>query len=189
MTICPWAQSPEIMTTYHDEVWGVPVYDDGELFAKLVLDGFQAGLSWLIVLRKAQAFKKAFDGFNPHKVALYDEKDVTRLLSDAGIIRHRGKIEATISNAQAYCRLQDAGESFADFLWSHVDGTPQQNAFKSLQDVPAKTAMSEKLSRNLKQRGFRFCGPTIVYAFAQAVGMVNDHIVTCPRYKACARHL
>ena len=184
---CPWPGDDPLYSAYHDEEWGVPEYDDRALFEKLILDGFQAGLSWITILRKREAFREAFDGFEPEKIARYTPKRVEKLLGNAGIIRHRGKIEATISNAQAWLEIMERDGGFSDFLWSFVDGKPQVNHFKRISDVPAETEMSRRMSKALKQEGFRFCGPTIVYAFAQAVGMVNDHLVTCPRHEACAQ--
>ena len=184
---CPWPGDDPFYIAYHDEEWGVPEYDDRALFEKLILDGFQAGLSWITILRKREAFREAFDGFQPEKIARYTPKRVEKLLGNAGIIRHRGKIEATISNAQAWLEIMERDVGFSEFLWSFVDGKPQVNHFKRISDVPAQTEMSVAMSKALKKEGFRFCGPTIVYAFAQAVGIVNDHLVTCPRHEACAR--
>ncbi|MGV6819700.1 MAG: DNA-3-methyladenine glycosylase I [Parvularcula sp.] len=184
---CPWAPRDDALyAAYHDEEWGVPEYDDRALFEKLILDGFQAGLSWRTILYKRENFRKAFRGFDPEKIARYTQKDVDRLLGDAGIIRHRGKIEGTITNAQRWCEMMDAGDGFSDHLWSFVDGTPRQNRWKTISDVPARTQEGDALAKDLKQRGFKFCGPTIVYAFMQAVGMVNDHLTSCPRQGACA---
>jgi len=183
---CSWPGDDPFYVAYHDEDWGVPEWDDRALFEKLQLDGFQAGLSWITILRKRENFRKAFDGFEPAKIARYAPKKVEALLQDSGIIRHRGKIEATIGNAKAYLEIMEKEGSFSDFLWDFVDGAPQQNHFKSMNDVPTKTEMSEKLSKELKRRGFKFCGPTIVYAFAEAVGMVNDHMVSCFRHGECA---
>ena len=184
---CPWPGDDPFYIAYHDEEWGVPEYDDRALFEKLILDGFQAGLSWITILRKREAFREAFDGFQPEKIARYTPKRVEKLLGNAGIIRHRGKIEATISNAQAWLEIMERDGGFSDFLWSFVDGKPQVNHFTQFSEVPAQTEMSVAMSKALKKEGFRFCGPTIVYAFAQAVGMVNDHLVTCPRHEACVR--
>ncbi|MGX1197091.1 DNA-3-methyladenine glycosylase I [Parvibaculum sp. MBR-TMA-1.3b-4.2] len=184
---CPWPGNDPFYIAYHDEEWGVPEYDDRALFEKLVLDGFQAGLSWITILRKREAFREAFDGFQPEKIARYTPKRVEKLLGNAGIVRHRGKIEATISNAQSWLEIMERDGGFSDFLWSFVDGVPQVNRFKRFSDVPAETEMSRKMSKALKQEGFRFCGPTIVYAFSQAVGIVNDHLVTCPRHDACVQ--
>lgn len=178
---CGWSGTEEIYIDYHDQEWGVPERDSRALWEKLILDGFQAGLSWITILKKRDAFRAAFDGFDPNIVADYGPDDVARLLSDAGIVRHRGKIEATISNARAWQRIEER-EGFDTFLWRYVDGQPLRNAFKTLDEVPASTDLSKQISKDLKSEGFKFCGPTIVYAFMQAVGMVNDHLVTCPRY-------
>lgn len=183
---CSWPTDDPIYLAYHDEEWGVPEWDDRALFEKLQLDGFQAGLSWITILKKRENFRKAFDGFEPEKIARYGEKKVAALLTDEGIIRHRGKIEATIGNARAYLEIMESSSGFSDFIWDFVDGSPVQNRFKSMKDVPAQTEMSQKLSKELKRRGFKFCGPTIVYAFAQAVGMVNDHFTGCFRHAECA---
>jgi len=180
---CDWCGTDALYVAYHDTEWGVPEYDDRALFEKLMLDGFQAGLSWITILRKRDNFRLAFDGFDPAVVARYDAADVARLLGDAGIVRHRGKIEATIGNAQAWLTLMESG-SFSDFLWRHVDGEPRQNGFRSMAEVPAQTPESVALSKALKKAGFRFCGPTIVYAVMQACGLVNDHLVDCPRHDA-----
>ena len=180
---CDWCGTDPLYVTYHDTEWGVPDYDDRALYEKLMLDGFQAGLSWITILRKRDAFRAAFDGFDPQVVARYGEADVLRLLGDAGIVRHRGKIEATIGNAQAWLEIMERG-SFADFMWDFVDGEPVQNAPRSMADVPAQTEASQALSKALKKKGFKFCGPTIVYAVMQACGLVNDHMVDCPRHEA-----
>ncbi|MFK7879250.1 DNA-3-methyladenine glycosylase I [Roseobacter sp.] len=185
MERCGWAGPDEIYLSYHDTDWGVPEYDSRALWEKLVLDGFQAGLSWLTILKKRNNFRSAFAGFNPDVVAQWGPEDVERLLGDAGIIRHRGKIEATISNARVWQKIEADG-GFDRFLWNYVDGVPLQNKWVTLDDVPAFTPLSIKVSKDLKKEGFRFCGPTIVYAFMQAVGMVNDHLVTCPRHAAVA---
>jgi len=179
---CPWCGNAEIYVHYHDTEWGVPERDSRALFEKLILDGFQAGLSWLTILKKRDAFRAAFDGFDPEAIARYGPADVTRLLDDAGIIRHRGKIEATIGNARAWLKIEEDG-GFTDFLWRHVDGRPLVNHFTAMDEVPAQTELSGRLSRELKAAGFKFVGPTIVYAFMQAVGMVNDHLVSCPRHR------
>ena len=183
---CPWPGEDPLYVAYHDEEWGVPEYDDRALFEKLILDGFQAGLSWITILRKRETFREAFDGFEPETIARYKPARVEKLLRNPGIIRHHGKIEATIGNARAYLDMMEKGEGFSDFLWSFTDGVPQQNKWKSIAQVPAETPMSISMSKELKKRGFKFCGPTIVYAFAQAVGIVNDHLVTCPRHKTCS---
>ncbi len=184
---CGWCGEDPLYVAYHDDEWGVPEYDDRALYEKLVLDGFQAGLSWITILRKRENFRKAFDDFDPHKIARYNEKKIEKLLGDAGIIRSRAKIEAAIRGARLWLEIQEKEPGgFRELIWKHVDGTPKINRFKTLKQVPAKTAMSEGLAKELKQRGFNFCGPVIVYAFAQAVGMVNDHIVSCHRHGPCA---
>jgi len=180
---CDWCGTDPLYVAYHDTEWGVPEYDDRALYEKLMLDGFQAGLSWITILRKRDAFRAGFDGFDPAAVAQYGEADVLRLLGDAGIVRHRGKIEATIGNARAWLAIMERG-SFADFMWDFVDGAPVQNAPRSMADVPTQTETSVALSKALKKAGFKFCGPTIVYAVMQACGLVNDHMVDCPRYEA-----
>jgi DNA-3-methyladenine glycosylase I len=185
---CPWPGEDPLYCAYHDEEWGVPEYDDRALYEKLVLDGFQAGLSWITILRKRQSFRRAFEGFEPERIAGYGNKDITRLLNDASIIRSRAKIEAAITAARLWLDImeKEAG-GFSELIWKHVDGKPRINRLKRMQDIPAKTEMSEKLAKELKSRGFKFCGPVIVYAFAQAIGMVNDHLVSCHRYGECAR--
>jgi len=181
---CAWVNTPDpIYAEYHDTEWGVPEYESRALWEKLILDGFQAGLSWITILRKRENFRSAFDGFDPEIIAGYDEAKIETLLGDAGIIRSRAKIEATISNAKAYLAMRAAGVDFSDYLWDFVDGTPIQNQFRTMAEIPAKTALSERISKDLKQRGFKFAGPVIVYAFMQAVGMVNDHEVTCARHR------
>jgi DNA-3-methyladenine glycosylase I len=174
---CAWADGDPLMRAYHDEEWGVPEYDSRALWEKLMLDGFQAGLSWSIILRKRDAFRKAFKNFNPAKVARFGEADVARLLEDAGIVRSRAKIEATIGGARAYLAMQAAGEDFSDFVWKMAGGKPIQNHG----GVPTKTPLSEEFSKALKKRGFKFVGPVIVYAWMQAVGIVNDHAADCFR--------
>lgn len=187
-TPCPWAPREDaIYAAYHDTEWGVPEWDDRALFEKLILDGFQAGLSWRTILYKRDNFRAAFAGFEPAVIAQYGENDIARLLGDAGIIRHRGKIEATISNAKIWLEMMDQGPGFSAHLWSFVDGAPKQNRWATFADVPATSPEGDALSKDLKKRGFKFCGPTIVYAFMQAVGMVNDHLTTCPQYEACAK--
>jgi DNA-3-methyladenine glycosylase I len=182
---CDWCGDDPLYVAYHDAEWGVPERDGRALWEKLVLDGFQAGLSWITILRKRDAFREAFDGFDPQVIAAWGEADVARLLGNPGIVRHRGKIEATIQNARAYLEIEER-EGFADFVWSYVDGVPVQNRFRAQADVPAKTALSAWLSADLRRAGFRFCGPTIVYAWMEATGLVNDHLVTCPRHEAVA---
>ena len=183
---CAWCVATDQYVTYHDHDWGYPVADDRRLFEKLCLESFQSGLSWRTILEKRENFRTAFAGFDPEQVAAFTESDVARLLADAGIVRHRGKIEATIGNARAWQRIE-AERGFDRFLWDHVAGRPIQNRWTGPAEVPARTALSERISKQLKQAGFRFCGPTIVYAFMQAVGMVNDHLVTCPRHGELAR--
>ncbi len=179
---CGWVGNESIYIKYHDEEWGVPEWDARALWEKLVLDGFQAGLSWLTILKKRDGFRTAFAEFDPHKVAEFGEADVNRLLGDAGIVRHRGKINAAIKGARAWQEI-DADIGFDNYLWGFVDGKPLQNNCKTAADVPAFTDLSTQISKDLKKRGFNFCGPTIVYAFMQAMGMVNDHTVTCYRHK------
>jgi DNA-3-methyladenine glycosylase I len=179
---CGWSESSDLMIVYHDREWGVPVHDDRQLFAKLVLDGFQAGLSWAIILRKRDGFLEAFDGFAPEHMARYDARRVARILKNPNIVRNRQKVAAAVTNARAFLEMKAAGESFDDFLWQFVGGTPKQNSWKTLRRVPAATKESIAMSKGLVERGFRFVGPTICYAFMQAVGMVNDHLVTCHRY-------
>ncbi|TKA95514.1 DNA-3-methyladenine glycosylase I [Cereibacter changlensis] len=174
---CAWCGTDPLYVAYHDDEWGVPEWDSRALWEKLVLDGFQAGLAWITILRKREAFRAAFAGFDPAVVATWGEPEVQRLLADPGIVRHRGKIEATIGNAQAYLRIEERG-SFSDFLWQHVGSHPVQNRFTG-GDIPTETPEARAMSKALKAEGFKFCGPTIVYAFMQATGMVNDHVVTC----------
>ncbi len=183
MKRCAWLGDNPAMLSYHDEEWGVPIRRDKPLFAKLILDGFQAGLSWAIILRKRDGFLRAFDRFDPDKMARYTAARRRRLLADAGIVRNRQKIDSAIGNARAFLDLRDAGVSFSAFLWDFVHGAPKQNRWKSLQQLPAKTPESERMSKALIERGFHFVGPTICYAFMQAVGMVNDHIVACYRHR------
>lgn len=179
---CPWPGTDPIYVDYHDTEWGVPERDDRALYEKLMLDGFQAGLSWITILKKRDAFRTAFDGFNPETIARYDQTDIDRLMNDAGIVRARAKIEAAIGNARAFLEIQDNGPGFSDFLWDFVEGAPVQNRFATMADVPTQTDASRAMSAALKKRGFKFCGPVIVYAFMQAVGMVNDHLETCFRH-------
>ncbi len=183
---CGWAGTEAIYIAYHDQEWGVPEYDGRALWEKLVLDGFQAGLSWITILKKRENFRAAFHGFDPEVIAGWGEGEVTRLLRDRGIVRHRGKIAATIANARAYLEMGGA-EAFAARIWDHVGGRPLVNHFRSLAEVPAATPLSERVSKDLKQAGFRFCGPTITYAWMQASGLVNDHLVTCPRHTELMR--
>jgi DNA-3-methyladenine glycosylase I len=179
---CPWPGQDTLYVAYHDEEWGVPEYDDRALFEKLVLDGFQAGLSWITILRKRDNFRRAFDGFEPAKIARYTPKKVERLMQDEGIVRNRLKIDGTILSAKAWLKIMEEGPGFSKFLWDFVDGRPKINHLASIKEAPAETELSRKISKELARRGFKFCGPTIVYAFMQAVGMVNDHVVTCFRH-------
>lgn len=183
---CEWAGTEPVYVDYHDTEWGVPEYDSRALFEKLILDGFQAGLSWITILKKRDNFRAAFDGFRPEIIAEYTEADVERLLGNAGIIRHRGKIEATIGNAQAWLKIEER-EGFDTYLWNYVGGKPITNRVETRADIPTQTALSAQISKDLKKEGFKFCGPTIVYAFMQAVGMVNDHQLGCPRHDEVAK--
>jgi len=180
---CGWLGDNPQMLRYHDREWGVPLHGDKRLFAKLILDGFQAGLSWAIILRKRDAFLRAFDGFDPDRMARYGAARRRALLADPGIVRNRQKIDAAIGNARAFLDLRESGVSFSGLLWEFVDGRPKQNAWRTLRQIPARSRESERMSAALVERGFRFVGPTICYAFMQAVGMVNDHLVTCFRYR------
>ncbi len=179
---CEWCGDDPQYVDYHDNEWGVPDYDSRVLFENLMLDGFQAGLSWLTILRKRENFQTAFDGFDPDKIALWEESKIQELLNNSGIVRHRGKIEAAIGNARAWQAIE-ADQGFGNFFWDYVDGKPLQNNFRSMAEVPTKTELSAQLSKDLKKAGFKFCGPVIIYAFMQAVGMVNDHMVACPCHK------
>ncbi len=179
---CAWSGSDPLYVSYHDEEWGVPVYDDQRLFEFLILEGAQAGLSWLTILRKRDAYRRAFKGFDPQRVARFGARDVERLLADPGIVRNRLKIESAIKNARAFLAVQEQRGSFSDYQWSFVDGRPIVNQFRSLKEIPPRSAVSDALSKDLKKRGFSFVGSTIMYAHMQAVGMVNDHIVDCFRY-------
>lgn len=184
---CPWPGIDDpLYAAYHDTEWGVPLTDDRALFEKLILEGFQAGLSWLTILRKRENFRRAFRGFDAVAMARFNTRDVARLMDDAGIVRNKLKIEAAIENAQAYLALSRR-VPFAQFVWSHLDTPPAQSALRSLKDAPTQTPLSKALSKSLKAEGFRFVGPTTLYAFIQSVGMVNDHLVSCPRYAACGR--
>jgi len=181
---CAWAGHDSLMQAYHDEEWGVPEHDSRALWEKLMLDGFQAGLAWITVLRKRDAFRAAFAGFNPARVARFGERDIERLLADTGIIRSRAKIESTIAGARIYCDMQEAGEDFAAYCWSFTGGRVIKGDGTT---VPALTPLSEQVSKDLKRRGFKFVGPTIVYAWMQAVGIVNDHSTHCFRRSQVAR--
>jgi DNA-3-methyladenine glycosylase I len=181
MPRCPWATT-EPAIAYHDEEWGVPVHDDRVLFEFLILEGAQAGLSWNTILNKRENYRKAFDGFRPEKIARYSKRDVQRLLRNDGIVRNRLKIAATIKNAKRFLDVREEFGTFDGYLWRFVDGEPVKNRWRTLAEVPARTADSDTMSRDLLRRGFKFVGSTICYAFMQAIGMVNDHLVTCPRY-------
>lgn len=182
---CPWCGTDPLYMDYHDNEWGTPLYDNQKLFEFLILEGAQAGLSWITVLRKRENYRKAFDNFDPAKIARYTEAKKAKLLLNEGIIRNRLKIDSAIKNAQAYLAMQKNGEDFSEFLWSFVGGKPKQNKWKSMSQVPALTPESDAMCKALKQRGFNFVGSTICYAFMQATGMVNDHVVGCYRYKIC----
>ena len=184
---CPWPKLDPLYIRYHDEEWGVPEYDDRALYEKLMLDGFQAGLSWITILRKRENFRRAFDGFEPAKIARYTPRKVDKLMQDSGIVRNRMKIEGAILSAHAYLDVMENGEGFARLLWGFVGGKPKVNHFRSRSQVPAETPVSRRISKELASRGFKFCGPTIVYAFMQAVGMVNDHVVSCHRHAVLAK--
>jgi DNA-3-methyladenine glycosylase I len=180
---CEWAGHDTLYNDYHDREWGVPVYDDHKIFEFLVLETFQAGLSWITVLRKRENFRKAFDNFDFEKVANFTEEKVEELLADSGIIRNNLKIRATISNARAYINIREEYGSFSKYIWGFVDGKPIQNTFNDISQLPAKTELSDKISNDLKKRGFKFVGSTVIYAHMQATGMVNDHLTYCFRYK------
>ena len=184
---CAWPKDDPLYVAYHDTEWGVPEYDDRALYEKLMLDGFQAGLSWITILRKRDNFRRAFNEFQPEKIARYTRKKVERLMQDEGIVRNRMKIEGTVLSARAWLNVMDKGPGFSRLLWDFVDGKPKMNSFRSTKQVPAESAISKKMSKELASLGFKFCGPTIVYAFMQAVGMVNDHLVSCHRHAACAQ--
>jgi DNA-3-methyladenine glycosylase I len=179
---CEWCESDPLYIAYHDEEWGIPVHDDRHLFEMLLLEGAQAGLNWLTILKKRENYRKAFHAFDPEKIAKYSQRDIQRLLNDPGIVRNRLKIESTIKNARGVLDIIQEFGSFSSFLWRYVNNRPRQNAWKSLRDLPARTEQSDMVSNDLKKRGFNFIGSTICYAFMQSVGMVNDHIVGCFRY-------
>lgn len=183
---CQWARA-ESMHAYHDLEWGVPVHDDRVLFEFLLLEGAQAGLSWETILKKRENYRKAFDGFNYTKIARYDAAKVQSLLADAGIVRNRLKVNGAIKSAQEFLRMREEFGSFDAWLWNFVEGKPIRNRWKSMKDVPAKTPLSDQISKALLKRGFKFVGSTIIYAFLQAVGVVNDHLVSCPKHAASAR--
>ena len=179
---CGWCEGDPLYEAYHDEEWGVPVYDDETLFEFLVLETFQAGLSWITILRKRENFRKAFDQFDYLKIAQYNQSKIDSLLKNAGIIRNKLKVHATVTNAQAFISVQEQYGSFSKYIWQFVNGKPIKNAFENHKDAPSKTTLSDTISKDLKKRGFKFVGSTIVYAFMQATGMVNDHEISCFRY-------
>jgi DNA-3-methyladenine glycosylase I len=179
---CAWSGQDPIYVNYHDTEWGVPEYDDRALYEKLILDGFQAGLSWITILRKRDNFRRAFDNFDPAKIARYNKRKTDALMQDAGIVRNQQKIDGAVLSARAWLEVMEKGPGFSKLLWDFVDGKPKINHFRSRSQVPDATPISRAMSKELLQRGFKFCGPTIVYAFMQAVGMVNDHMVTCHRH-------
>lgn len=184
---CPWSESDPLLTAYHDAEWGVPIHDDRRWFEKITLDGAQAGLSWLTILRKREAYREAFAGFDPARVARFTSRDRDRLLKNPGIVRNRLKIESAIKNARAFLQVQTEHGSFDAYLWAHVEGRTLHNRLRRQGDVPARSELSDRLSKDLKRRGFSFVGSTIVYAFLQAAGVVNDHLVTCFRYRQLRR--
>lgn len=185
-TRCGWVNSDPLYLAYHDEEWGVPVHDERHLFEMLILEGAQAGLSWITILRKRENYRQAFDNFQAEKIAGYDDRKVAELLANPGIIRNRLKVNAAIKNARAFLAIQEEFGSFDTYIWQFVEGQPKQNARRSLAEIPAQTPESEAMSKDLQKRGFKFVGPTICYAFMQAVGMVNDHTTTCFRYEPVA---
>ena len=184
---CPWPGSDPLYVAYHDDEWGTPVRDDGKLFEFLLLEGAQAGLSWITILRRRGEYRRAFDGFDPEKIARYDGRKIDALLGDPGIIRNRRKIEGAVKNARAYLRLMERGESLSSLLWGFVDGEPVVNRWKSLEEIPAVTPLAEKISKAMKREGFVFFGPVITYAHMQATGLVNDHLVSCFRHPEAGR--
>ena len=187
MERCPWCGNDPLYTAYHDREWGVPCHDERTLFEFLILEGAQAGLSWITILKKRENYRQAYDNFNAAKIARYDERDVARLMADAGIVRNRLKISASIANARATLELYEQGGTLDNLLWQHVDGRPRINRWRRMDQVPAVTPEAEILSSELKRRGFRFIGPTVMYAHMQATGMVNDHLVSCPRHADLSR--
>jgi len=183
---CVWATQDPLYVAYHDEEWGVPEWDDRALYEKLMLDGFQAGLSWITILRKRDNFRRAFSYFDPERIARYTPKKVERLMQDAGIVRNRAKITGAVNSARAFLKIMDSGPGFSDMLWKHLDGKPKDNKFRERKQIPTESEISRAVSKELLSHGFKFVGPTIVYAFMQAVGMVNDHLTTCHRHATCA---
>ena len=187
LTRCPWPGEDPLYVAYHDTEWGVPEHDDRALYEKLILDGFQAGLSWITILRKRDNFRRAFDDFQPDRIARYDEAKIHALMNDAGIVRNRAKIEGAIASAKSWLAIQQQGPGFSALLWDFVGGEPKVNRFKTTASVPASTPLSIKVSKDLSSRGFKFVGPTIVYAFMQATGLVNDHLVNCFCHTTCGK--
>ncbi len=184
---CAWVDGSELYQAYHDAEWGIPSYDDKHLFEMLILEGAQAGLSWITILKKRKAYRQAFDNFDVQKMARYSEKKIERLLQNPGIVRNRLKVNAAVTNARAFLQVQQEFGSFADYIWQFVDGKPLQNRWKTLKQVPATTSVSDAMSKDLKKRGFKFVGSTICYAYMQSVGMVNDHTIDCFQYGPCAK--
>ena len=180
---CPWCEGDALYEQYHDKEWGVPIFDDLKLFEFLTLETFQAGLSWITILRKREHFRKAFDQFDYEKVACYGDEKINALLNNQSIIRNKQKIKAAVNNAQRFIGIRQEHGTFSQYIWDFARGKPLQNSFKTLEEIPAKTALSERISKDLKQNGFQFVGPTVVYAHMQATGMVNDHLVGCFRYQ------
>jgi DNA-3-methyladenine glycosylase I len=187
MNTCPWHRDDPLMLEYHDREWGVPLRDDGKLFEFLILEGMQAGLSWRTVLYKRENYRRAFDGFDPEKIARYSAAKTRKLLQDAGIIRNRLKVAAAISNAQAFLDVRSKEKSFSKYIWQFTDGKPIVNRWKTMKEIPATSPESDRMSKTLRERGFRFVGSTICYAHMQATGMVNDHLVSCHRHAACRK--
>ena len=187
MKRCSWPGKDQTYIDYHDNEWGVPEYRSVALFEKLILDGFQAGLSWITILKKRENFRKAFHGFDPEQLALWGPSQVDLLLQNPSIIRHRGKIEATINNAKIFLKIEE-GEGFDNFLWKYVSGKPLINRWSDSSEIPACSALSVQISTDLRKLGFKFCGPTIVYAFMQATGLINDHLITCPSFESCQEY-
>ena len=185
---CPWPGQDPFYVAYHDDEWGVPEYDDRALYEKLILDGFQAGLSWITILRKRENFRRAFDGFEPEKIARYNKGKIEKLMQDAGIVRNRQKIEGAVASARSYLEIMEKGPGFSKLLWGFVDGVPKLNRYRRKGQIPAETPISKAMSKELAGRGFKFVGPTIVYAFMQATGMVNDHLVDCYRHEQLNGH-
>jgi len=182
---CGWCEGDALYQRYHDEVWGRPERDDRVLFEFLLLEGAQAGLSWITILRKRESYRAAFDGFDPEKIARYDDHKKQALLADAGIVRNRLKVDSAITNARQFLKIQESGQSFQDYLWTFVDGQTIQNRYASMRDVPVNTPISDAMSKQMKRDGFKFVGSTICYAFMQATGMVNDHLLSCHRHSPC----